>query len=190
MTTVCILMASGLGRRFGGDKLMAEFCGEPMICRALAATDGVFDRRVVLTRSAAAAKLCRDRGVPVLLHSEPRRCDAMRLGLTLANGADGVLFCPCDQPLLRRSTVQALRAAFAADPRSIWRPAWQGRPGAPVLFPRWALGELAALQSGGGRRVMARHPGAVRTVPATSAAELEDVDTPQDLARLERLATD
>ena len=59
-----------------------------------------------------------------------------------------------------------------------------------MLFPRWALGELAALQSGGGRQVMARHPGAVRTVPATSAAELEDVDTQQDLARLERLATD
>ena len=37
MTTVCILMASGLGRRFGGDKLMAEFCGDDF--RVIAAKD-------------------------------------------------------------------------------------------------------------------------------------------------------
>ena len=32
----CVVMASGLGRRFGGNKLMADFCGVPLIANALA----------------------------------------------------------------------------------------------------------------------------------------------------------
>ena len=32
----CVVMASGLGRRFGGNKLMADFCGAPLIANALA----------------------------------------------------------------------------------------------------------------------------------------------------------
>ena len=31
----CVVMASGLGRRFGGNKLMADFCGAPLIANAL-----------------------------------------------------------------------------------------------------------------------------------------------------------
>ena len=48
-------MASGLGRRFGGSKLLAELDGVPLLGRALAATDGLFERRIVVTRSAEAA---------------------------------------------------------------------------------------------------------------------------------------
>lgn len=38
----CVIMASGLGKRFGGNKLMADFDGQPLICRALTVTDGLF----------------------------------------------------------------------------------------------------------------------------------------------------
>ena len=112
----CVLMASGLGRRFGGDKLMADFDGSPLISRALAATEDLFDKRVLLTRSAAAAEFARARGVAVTLHTLPRRSDAMRLGLEQMAEMDGCLFCPCDQPLLTRQTVAALAAAFARQP--------------------------------------------------------------------------
>ena len=30
----CVIMASGLGKRFGGNKLMADFHGQPMIARS------------------------------------------------------------------------------------------------------------------------------------------------------------
>ena len=48
--TGCVIMASGLGKRFGGNKLMADFHGKPMFLRAVEATEGLFDARVVVTR--------------------------------------------------------------------------------------------------------------------------------------------
>lgn len=177
----CVLMASGLGRRFGADKLMADFDGSPLISRAIEATDGLFDKRVLLTRSAAAAEYARARGVQVHLHALPRRSDAMRLGLEQMAEMDGCLFCPCDQPLLTRQTVAALAAAFARQPETIWRPAAEGQPGAPVVFPRWAFAELAAVQQGGGSAVAAAHPDKVRLLEV-DAWELFDVDTPADLS--------
>ena len=45
-------MASGMSKRFGSNKLLADFHGEPMIMRILRATDGLFTRRVVVTRHA------------------------------------------------------------------------------------------------------------------------------------------
>ena len=64
----CVIMASGLGKRFGGNKLMADFHGKPMIQRALDATDGLFARRVVVTRHEQVAALCRAQHVDVVLH--------------------------------------------------------------------------------------------------------------------------
>ena len=77
----CVIMASGLGKRFGGNKLMADFHGKPMIQRALDATEGLFSRRVVVTRHESVAELCWAQNVEVVLHDLPGRNDTVRLGL-------------------------------------------------------------------------------------------------------------
>ena len=184
----CVVMASGLGRRFGGNKLLALFRGKPLIQWALDITEGLFSRRVVVTRSREVAELCRRQEVPVVFHSLPFRSDTVRLGLEALGELPGCLFCPADQPLLRRETVAALVLAAAAAPGLIWRAGWQGQGGAPVLFPAWAFGELAALPAGrGGGWVAARHPERVRLLPVGDARELADVDSREDLAALEAL---
>ena len=38
----CVIMASGLGKRFGGNKLLARLKGRPLIQYALDATEGIF----------------------------------------------------------------------------------------------------------------------------------------------------
>lgn len=138
----CVIMASGLGKRFGGNKLMADFDGQPLICRALTVTDGLFSHRVVVTRHADVASLCHAQNVPVILHDKPFRNDTIRLGLdevTRNGDISGCLFCPGDQPLLSRETIINLIDAFLADNKKIIRPAFQNTPSAPVLFPSWAF---------------------------------------------------
>lgn len=186
----CVIMASGIGRRFGGNKLMADFGGAPMIAQILCATDGLFARRVVVTRHEDVASLCRASGIDVVLHALPQRSDTVRLGLEAVGDVDGCMFCPADQPLLSRACIQSLIQSFIKAPQAIWRPAFRGEPSAPVLFPKWTFGELHALPEGkGGGYVTKRHPDCVRTLPVSDPHELMDADTPEDFARLLALHT-
>lgn len=203
----CVIMASGLSRRFGSDKLLADFCGEPMLCRAFAATDTPrLAARIVVTRSAGVQALCRCRHIPVLLHSLPGRNDTVRLGLSalLEQRPDlgGCMFLPGDQPLLRRETVEALAGAFRPTTeaqketeREIFRLGARvcGDPaplvGSPVLFGNHFFPELLTLPEGkGGNVLLKKHPAQVRIVYAADRCELQDADTPAALAELEKLA--
>ena len=188
----CVVMASGLGRRFGGNKLMADFCGAPLIANALAlAALPLLACRIVVTRSEEVEALCNAQGVPVLRHAQPYRSDTVRLGLAALLGKEpalrGCLFLPGDQPLLTQQSVEAL--ALAAAPDAIVRLcAADGTPGSPVLFGADYFSELLHLPDGrGGNAVVRTHPGSVRLVSARNDAELRDVDTREDLNQLRQL---
>ena len=185
----CVIMASGLGKRFGGNKLLADFGGMPMLCRSLAATDGIFSHRIVVTRHVEVERLCREMGIFVLRHDLPHRSDTVRLGLaSIADAIDGCLFSPGDQPLLRWETVASLALSAVDDGDAIWRTAYQDAAGSPVLFPKRLFPELLALPEGrGGGVLIQNHPEQVRTVQVRDAYELEDADTPEALQRLQQL---
>lgn len=181
----CVIMASGLGKRFGGNKLMADFGGAPMLCRALDATDGIFARRVVVTRHPEVRALCEGRGIKTVCHQLPHRSDTVRLGVEAVGGVDGCLFCPGDQPMLRRDTVAALALCAANGRAFIWRAAFGGTAGSPVLFPKGMFPALRSLPEGkGGGFLAEKYPERVRTVPVRDRYELMDVDSPAELSVL------
>ena len=184
----CVIMASGMGKRFGGNKLMADFHGQPMILRTMEATDGIFDKRIAVTRHADVADLCRVHGIESVLHELPHRNDTVRLGMEAIGEAEACVFCPGDQPLLRRETVTSLALAAKNNRDDIWRVSFEGTPGAPVLFPKWTFAELSSLPKGkGGGFLAQKYPERVRTVSARDRFELMDTDTPEDLEFLKSL---
>ena len=178
----CVIMASGLSKRFGSNKLMADFDGKPMILHALQASDSLQDHRVVVTRHTDVAALCQEQGVHVILHDLPHRSDTIRLGLEALGDVDACLFLPADQPLLRRDTVTALVNQWEADQEKILRPFHNDTPGSPVLFPRWALPELQNLPEGkGGNWVIKNHSEKTAAMQIGNPYELMDADTPETL---------
>lgn len=182
----CIIMASGLGTRFGSNKLMASLDGEPLIAHVIRACDGLFAKRVAITRHMDVAKTCRSLGVEAILHDEPFRSDTVRLGMQAMDECGTVTFIQADQPLISANTLAALLRSAEAHPEFIWRVGFQGTQGAPVLFPAWAFDELRALPPGkGGGFVAKAHAQRVRCVEAASEWELFDVDTVQDLEVLQ-----
>ena len=188
----CVIMASGRSTRFGSNKLLAPFGGQPLLCRAFAATDTPqLSARIVVTRSAQVQALCKAQGVPVLLHALPGRNDTVRLGLSalLAQHPEltGCMFLPGDQPLLRTESVEAVvRAFYSTKKRDICRLSYGGRVGSPVLFGRRYFEPLQHLPEGkGGSFLIRQNPDAVQEVPAASLWELADADTPEVLEQLE-----
>lgn len=189
--TGCVIMASGMGKRFGSNKLMADFHGKPLFLRAVDATEGLFDERVVVTRHEDVAEVCRNLGIPVVLHELPNRNDTVRLGLDALGDVDCCLFCPGDQPLLRRHTVEVMLENWRMFRKLIFRPCFEDTPGSPVLFPRWLFPELRTLPEGkGGACVIRNHLEEVHTIQVSTAFELADADTPEMLELLKGLYHD
>ena len=183
----CVIMASGLGQRFGSNKLMADFHGKPMIFWALHASRSFKENRVVVTRHEDVAAFCREHGVPVVLHNLPHRSDTVRLGLEALGAVDACMFLPADQPLLRPETVELLVSHWEANQENIVRPFWADTPGSPVVFPNWAFQQLRNLPEGkGGGWVMKEHPECVAAVPISDPYQLMDADTPQTLEELKQ----
>ena len=185
----CVLLASGFGRRFGGNKLLAQAGGVPLYRRALERLAPLPLARVAVTSQyPQVLELARSLGFLAL--DNPGAAEGISAGIRLGVGAmagmDGVLFAVCDQPWLTTESIQRLLDCFTESSSHIWARSWQGKRGNPVVFPADLLPELAALTGDtGGGAVIRRHPERLRLAQAASPRELADVDAPADLDRPE-----
>lgn len=191
----CIIMASGLSKRFGRNKLFAEYDGKTFLERILEATENAgFAGRVVVTRTAEAAEFCQKQieagklhNTHVILHDLPGRNDAVKLGIEALADMDGWMFCPCDQPLLQKESVESMADVFCSEgsPESIYRLAWKDNVGMPVIFGKGYFDELTHLpEKKGGGYVIEAHKDKVRLVQAKDELELFDVDTEENYRRI------
>ena len=172
----CVIMASGSGKRFGGNKLMAELGGKPVVQWGIDAAKAVFSKMVVVTRHKDVAELCERQGVPTVLHDLPYRSDTVRLGLEALGDVKNCLFLPGDQPFVTKESLAALVLASENTDR-IWRLGGKS----PVIFPKWAFEELKHLPQGkGGSMIISQH--GAKSLQAETDWELRDIDTPQDLS--------
>ena len=186
----CVIMASGMARRFGSNKLLHDFLGEPIMVRILRSMkESAVNYPVVVTRHPEVVEICKKEKIHAILHDLPKRNDTVRLGieylLTRHPDLDGIMFAASDQPCLKSESITALCDAFGDDPEKIYRLSFGDTVGNPVLFPKSTFGELLNLPEGkGGGMVVKRHPELVRLVEVSDERELIDVDTPEILQSL------
>ena len=186
----CVIMASGMARRFGSNKLLHDFQGEPVMNRILRTMSAApLAAKVVVTRHPEIKELCDEQNIPVILHDMPLQSDTVALGVKalqeMCPEMTGCMFAASDQPCLSAESVTALCEAFQREPAQIWRMSWQGSVGNPVIFPAFTFNELLNLPPDkGGGAVIKKHPDLVRTVEVQREQELVDVDTPEILEEL------
>lgn len=180
-----VLMASGSGQRFGGNKLLFPVKGIPLAQRAMDALPAeLFERVAVCSPYGELLALAEKRGYLPLRNEWAREgiSASIRLGLSRLSDMDGVLFSVCDQPFLTAESIARLVYAFWETPDFICALAWQGRRGNPALFPAGLFPELRALSGDpGGGAVIRAHFDRLRLVEACLPEELRDVDTLKDL---------
>ncbi len=181
-----VVLASGIGERFGGNKLLAPFGDKPLIAGVLCALpEPLFAKRLVVTRSEDIADFALSMGYETRVHDLPVVNDTIRIGITSMSDMDGCLFCVGDQPLLSKETVSRILSAFEAEPRHIFRACFGDAQGNPVLFPKELFSELQTLEKGrSGGAVISKHRDMVRKIEVSNELELFDVDTAADYERL------
>ena len=186
----CVIMASGMARRFGSNKLLHDFHGEPIMVRILRSVrQAGIHYPIVVTRHPEIVEICNAEQIPAILHDLPKRSDTVRLGMEYLMDAcpdlDGIMFAASDQPCLRWESIAALCDALEEQPHCIHRLSFEDTVGNPVLVPRSTFEELCNLPEGkGGGAVVKAHPDLVRTVEVSDERELIDVDTPEILQSL------
>lgn len=187
--TGLVVMASGLGKRFGSNKLMEVLDDKPLVRWILDSTDGLFDKRIVVTRNKDVKELCDKIGVDCISHELPNRNDTIRLGLSsIMNDIDYCFFTPGDQPLISRETLGRLVGAASDNKDRIIRLGFGDTIGTPTGFPKELFTELLNLpEKKGGNLVVSNNQDLVCRIEADKEYELWDVDTVADLDRMKAL---
>lgn len=201
-----VVLAAGRSSRLTGavPKQLLDFAGQPLVRRAVhtALAAGLSEVVVVLGHRAEEVKAALHdlHGPSGLLPSGPLRTvlnphfadgqsTSVRCGLAAVSAAaTAALFVPIDQPFLTSALINRLVAAHGSG-ADIAQPTAAGRQGAPVLFARRYFPDLERLTGDtGGRALLAAHRSNIQWVPARER-ELLDIDTAEDLCRLQALAT-
>lgn len=185
-----VLMASGFGARFGGNKLLQEVNGVPMIRKTFSALPAaLFDRAVVVSSYPEILDLAKERKYQPLPNPQAAegQSASIRLGLAELLDMDGVLFAVCDQPWLMRKSVKRLLEAFTLFPDKICTLSWQGKRGNPVIFPSEFFSQLLSLTGDrGGAKIIQANPHRLYLVKVGRGIELRDVDVLSDLKQQTR----
>ena len=111
---------------------------------------------------------------------------SLRAGIAaLPDAVDGVLIMLGDMPLVKASTLQALKTSFiAGEGERIVYPTCEGRQGNPVLFPARFFDDILNLQGDrGAKELLKKHAAHTVAVPVKSREVLLDCDTEEDYAR-------
>lgn len=117
---------------------------------------------------------------------------SLREGLeTLPEDAGAVVIALVDQPLIGPAAVRRLIAAYQAGAQ-VAVACYEGRPRNPVLIARTYWPQVAASAQGdaGARTFLREHSSLVTQVECADVGRPDDLDTPQDLARIASLLTE
>lgn len=190
-----VLLAAGEARRLNGmPKAAIEMQGVPLIKRALFALSGagVDEVAVVLGHRADLIEtLVQDFPVTIVRNPDfaAGQMSSVRLGLEGLTGVfDAILICLADQPLLNAQDLTALISAFKKRPAgSVVVPRVRGQRGNPVIFD-WQVRDeiLSGGNNLGCRNYIDTHPEMVSAFETDNDHFIVDLDTPEDIEKLQK----
>ncbi|HEX4288357.1 MAG TPA: nucleotidyltransferase family protein [Trebonia sp.] len=185
-----VLLAAGNGSRLGQPKALVDLAGSTLAERGVALLgDGGADPVIVVT-GAVPVELP---GV-IAVHNpdwETGMGSSLATGLLALSGGDAeaAVIALADQPLVGPESVRRLIGAFRSG-AGVAVAAYEGRPRNPVLIAREHWPAVLELADGdtGARPFLRAHPELVALIECGDTGRPDDVDTPEDLARVRREA--
>ncbi len=188
-----LLLAAGGSRRLKQPKQLVIHEGLPLVRRAAEAAAAVCTAGVTVVTGSERSKVeaALDGSGVHTVHNEHWR---EGMGTSLAKGADwlaggaiagdfsGVMVLLCDQPDIAVGQLEALERLWQNAPSLPAAAVFEGRVGAPAVFPVSWLERLSVLQGDQGARALLRTCNDLQVLDMPEA--VRDIDTPDDLSSL------
>lgn len=182
-----IILAAGLGTRFGGNKLLSEINGRALYTHVLDEMAGIFgyDGICFVTSHDEIAEAVRKTGAQVVINPRPEDgiSSSMKLGLAAGMHSGSCLFAVADQPMISRESIERLIDGYRGSDKMMASMINSESDFAnPCIFASCYYDELMDIEGDkGGKSVIKRHPDDVYRCRAMSEIELADIDTGDDL---------
>jgi CTP:molybdopterin cytidylyltransferase MocA len=187
-----VLLAAGEGSRFGGPKALIELGGRTLAQRGVDTLRAGGADPILVVTGAAPVRLS---GTLTVDNPEWRTGMGSSLRAALrflqadpAVDAQAIVVMLADQPLVGVEAVTRLIAAYRAG-ATVAVATYGGKPRNPVLLAREHWPEAAEMATGdsGARTFLRARPELVTLIECGDVGRPDDIDTPDDLARIAAL---
>jgi molybdenum cofactor cytidylyltransferase len=181
-----ILLAAGLSRRFGSNKLLHPLAnGIPLVIHATRRLQKVLPRCLVVVNAQdhATSELLESESVQVVFNNDTERGmgTSIACGVRASLHSHGWVIALADMPYLNASTIRSV-AAGIRDRNSICAPLYGNQRGHPVGFGSAYAEELIDLSGNeGARRIIAANRDCLELFATQDSGAIADIDYPQDI---------
>lgn len=186
-----VILAAGSSSRLGQPKQLLTVDGETLLRRAVRIAEQASADPVIVVLGAHAERLRKELAGTT---ATPVYCERWQdgMGASLAAGVaalppelDAALILLCDQPRVQTAHLRQLIARAEETAALIVAASYNNGLGAPALFRRALFANLQTIPGDkGARYLIQQHRAQTIAFPLPEAAD--DVDTPDDLERLNR----
>ena len=187
-----IILASGLSRRMGTDKLLLPVGGIPVIERVIAAASkSELGEIILVCGSDSVADIGKKYRAKIVENNAPETGQSHSVGLGVKNScrsAEGFMFIAGDQPFLDESIINKLIGKFLPGHCNAVVPLYNGIKGNPVIFASKLRNKLMSLSGdSGGRVLLEEMEEGIITVSFADAKPGMDIDTMEEYEAITKL---
>lgn len=181
-----IIMASGLSRRMGQNKLLMKYNDKFIIEHTLNTICELdFKSKILVTQYNEIKELGKKLNYKVVNNTSPSmgQSESIKLGVENSPKCDGYMFFVGDQPLLNKNDIQKLIKVFKEDSNYIVIPKYKDKSGNPVIYPSIYKEQILKLEGDKGGKSIIKSSDKIKYVNV-SENTLFDIDNIDDFNNL------
>lgn len=189
-----LVLAAGMSRRMGRSKQLLRLGDSTLLERSLAGVRNANVAEIILVLGFEAEEIQRalpTSGLVIVINDQYQEGmgTSLRRGVSAINAeAQGMFVILADQPFVSSTTLNRMIEYHNRHKAQIIIPTYKGFRGNPVLLDRSVFPELANLRGDiGCRAIFGSHTGNIHRLPVEDPGILLDVDTLDDLDKLQGL---
>lgn len=184
-----VVLAAGASRRMGRAKALLPWRGRPFVAHTVALAQAAHCDPILVVTGAIALPSAAIGGASTVHNEDWARgqMSSVQAGAASVPAGSAMLLLTVDRPHINPDTVAALMEAWRNEPECVWQPEFAGRRGHPLVLPLGVIARIVAAPLGATLRDVLEETDVAlvrRRLACEDAAVLDNIDRPEDLARL------